>query len=88
MSWKPALTEKEKKASRRGSLSPDLAKAQIQLDKLPPWSVILDGRGHAWQVDLHGYWYRSFGDDSLISPFELTQIIRGEFTVLHPEPAS
>ena len=90
MPWTPTLTENEKKASRRGSLQPKLAKAQIQLDKLNGNAVILDSSGQAWQFGgwQNPYWYRAFGDDSFVSSFELTQIINGEFTVIHPPKES
>ena len=64
----------------------------MQLDKLPPGAVILDGTGHAWQqgktygITGYGdpYWYRAYGDDTCVSSFELTQIISGDFTIIHP----
>ncbi|GAA4924410.1 hypothetical protein [Nesterenkonia rhizosphaerae] len=92
MSWTPALTASEKKSALRSSLPPKLAKAQMQLDKLPPSAVILDRNDHAWQqgktYNISGfgdpYWYRAYGDDSCVSSFELAQIIDGEFTVIHP----
>ena len=83
MAWTPELTKQEKSASRRSSLRPDLARAQTQLDKLPPGAVILDRNGHAWQHD-RIYWYRAYGDDTCVSSFELAQILEGTFTVIHP----
>lgn len=86
MSWTPRLSETEKKAARSGSLQPALNKAQMQLDKLDRNAVILDATGQAWQFGgwQNPYWYRAFGDDSFVSSFELTQIIKGQFTVIHP----
>lgn len=86
MSWTPTLNQHEKTAVRRGLLQHALPRAQKQLDKLDRNAVILDGSGQAWQFGgwQNPYWYRAFGDDSFVSSFELVQIIRGQFTVIHP----
>lgn len=64
-------------------LQPALQRSQIALDELPAGSVVLDRFGHAWQsargygalgtTYVTGYWYRSYGDDSEVSTFELAQ---------------
>lgn len=70
-------------SSKPGSLQPALHRTQIALDKLPAGSVVLDRFGHAWQ-SAHaggrregapsGYWYRSYGDDSEVTSWELAQL--------------
>lgn len=71
---------------RRTHRQPALDKAQIRLDQLDKNAVILDGTGCAWQFGgwRNPYWYRAFGDDSFVSSYELSQIIEGKFTVIHP----
>lgn len=73
---------------RKTSLRNDLARALDKLNDLPGGAVILDGTGCAWQYggNWNPYWYRSFGDDSFVSSYELSQIIDGKFTVIHPRP--
>lgn len=56
-----------------------------KLDSLNPGSVILDERGHAWQSD-SCYWYRAYGDDSMVSSYDLAQSI-GAITVIHSAPS-
>lgn len=57
----------------------EYAKTQSILDDLPAGSVVLDRFGHAWQQGgawrFHSspYWYRSYGDDSEVSSYELSQ---------------
>lgn len=63
-----------------GSLRPDLAKHQTELDSLNPGSVILDSHGRAWQND-RCYWYEAYGDSSEVSSFELAQYV-GTITIL------
>lgn len=67
---------------RRGSLQPALNRTKIALDQLPSGSVVLDRYGHAWQSAGAGwggaglvsaYWYRSYGDDSQVTSWELAQ---------------
>ncbi|UOQ57231.1 hypothetical protein MUN78_16500 [Leucobacter allii] len=50
------------------------------LDELPSGSVVLDRFGHAWQVGSI-YWYRAYGDDSMVSSWDLS--FSGPFRVLH-----
>lgn len=67
-----------------GVLQPALHRAQVKLDQLPNGAVVLDRYGHAWQLGiiLHDpYWYRSYGDDSHVSSWELAQ--RGPINVIH-----
>ena len=64
-------------------VSNSVIKTQIELDKMPPESVVLDRYGHAWQSArgygpmgtkyATGYWYRAYGDSSEISTWELAQ---------------
>ena len=61
-----------------------IARRHIKLDSLNPGSVILDERGHAWQSDDY-YWYRSYGDDSMVSSWDLAQMI-GAVVVVHEAP--
>ena len=53
-------------------LRPDLNRAHIALDQLPDGAIVTDCHGHAWQ-ESRGYWYRSYGDSSMVSSFELAQ---------------
>jgi len=62
------------------TLQPALHRSQIQLDKLAHGSVVLDRHGDAWQLSRE-YWYRAYGDDSMVSSFELAQ--RGPITTIH-----
>ena len=64
-------------------VSNERERAQIMLDKLNDGSVVLDMHGHAWQ---YGglYWYRSYGDDSMVSSHDLS--FSFPFKVIH-EPA-
>lgn len=60
-------------------------RANIQLDKFPPRSVVLDKHGDAWQscaypFDL-GMWYRAFGDDRPLSSHELAYL--QPITIIH-----
>ena len=60
------------------------AKAQADLDKMPPGSVVLDCFGHAWQsargygalgsTYATGYWYRAYdGNDAAeVSVYDLS----------------
>lgn len=50
------------------------------LDPLPIGSVVLDRYGHAWQSG-RCYWYRSYGDSTQFSTWDLA--FRHPFTVLH-----
>lgn len=71
-------------------LQPALQRSQIALDNLEAGSVVLDRFGHAWQsargygalgtTYATGYWYRSYGDDSEVSTFELAQ--KGPFHLM------
>lgn len=68
------------------SLQPALHRAHIALDELSHGAVILDRFGDAWQQARigqvgSGYWYRSYGDDSEVSSFEVAQ--RGPIKVIH-----
>lgn len=47
----------------RGLLRPDLERRQIQLDKLPPKTVVIDERGDVWQKG-SADWYRAFDAES------------------------
>lgn len=58
-------------------------KAQLQLDALWDKSVVLDKHGDAWQFG-RVYWYRSFGDDSMVSSYDLSFLY--PFTVIHDQP--
>lgn len=67
------------------SLQPALHRAVITLDKLNHGAVILDRFEHAWQQSKSGnvgsrYWYRSYGDDSEVSSWEVAQ--RGPVKVI------
>lgn len=67
------------------SLQPALHRAHIALDNLSHGAVVLDRFGHAWQQSRvgavgSGYWYRSYGDDSEVSSYEVAQ--RGPMKVL------
>lgn len=60
-------------------LHPALHRAHVALDAMPHGAVVLDRLGHAWQQGRigsvgDGFWYRSFGDDSYVSSFELAQL--------------
>ncbi|RKW71773.1 hypothetical protein [Galactobacter caseinivorans] len=65
-------------------------KGAALLDSLPAGAVVLDRNGHAWQQggiyrfwgEQHGYWYRSYGDDSEVTAREIADL--APFTVLHP----
>lgn len=58
-------------------------KAQTMLDELWDKSVVLDKYGDAWQLGSI-YWYRSYGDDSMVSSHELSYLY--PFKVIHSEP--
>ena len=62
-------------------VSNSVIKTQTALDRLRDGSVILDKYGHAWQLGSI-YWYRAYGDDSLISSHEVAQQY-GPVTVIH-----
>lgn len=77
-----------------GSLQPALHRTQVALDKLPAGSVVLDQYGHAWQSAHAGgqregapsaYWYRSYGDDSEVTSWELAQ--RGPVRLMKAHPS-
>ena len=57
--------------------------AQVLLDSLTHGSVVLDNYGHAWQLSGE-YWYRSYGDDSEASSFEVAAL--APITVIHEAP--
>lgn len=61
-----------------------IATRHRKLDSLNPGSVILDEHGHAWQSDTC-YWYRAYGDDSMVSSYDLAQMI-GAVVVVHDAP--
>jgi nuclear transport factor 2 (NTF2) superfamily protein len=52
------------------STHPLLHQWWLELEDLPDGSVVLDQYNHAWQ-NSRGYWYRSYGDDSEVSSWEL-----------------
>lgn len=64
-------------------LKSELATTQARLDELPALAVVLDQFGHAWQHARSygalgkeyptGWWYRSFGDDTEVTSYELSQ---------------
>lgn len=56
--------------NQRGRAANTAEREQIKLDALPSRSVVLDANGHAWQTD-GIYWYRAFGDDSMIGSWEM-----------------
>ena len=64
-------------------VSNERERAQIMLDGLNDGSVVLDVHGHAWQ---YGgiYWYRSYGDDSMVSSHDLA--FKAPFKVIHRAP--
>ena len=66
--------------ARKRSAANAAEREQIKLDQLPRNSVVLDASGHAWQ---NGgmYWYRAFGDDSMIGSWEMRPY--GPFRVIH-----
>lgn len=69
--------------STKPSLQPALHRSLIQMQKLPPGSVVIDRFGDAWQsargygplgsTYATGYWYRAYGDDSDVSTWEAAQ---------------
>lgn len=61
-----------------------IAQRHRKLDSLNPGSVVLDEQGHAWQFD-GTYWYRAYGDDSMVSTWDLAQIA-GAVVVVHAAP--
>jgi len=64
-------------------LRPDLQRTQIELDKLPQGSVVIDAYGNAWQSSSHGiYWHRAYGEDDMYSSWELCQ--RAPLTLMEP----
>ena len=64
-------------------VSNERERSQIMLDKLNDGSVVLDRYEHAWQ---YGglYWYRSYGDDSMVSSHDLA--FKAPFKVIHRAP--
>lgn len=66
------------------SLVTPIARTLRVLDDLPPYSIVIDGRGHAWQqgpVMEAGYWYRAF-DGVGRSSWEAAQIMGPKIVVL------
>lgn len=70
-------------ATRRRPLKAPLIRAQVALDALPHGSVVLDSCGHAWQLS-RNYWYRAYGDDSMVDSFALAQ--RSPFKTIYVAP--
>lgn len=64
-------------------LQPALQRTQIELDKLPHGSIVIDRFGDAWQ-ESRNYWYRAYGDSSEVSSWELCQ--RAPITLATPAP--
>lgn len=62
-------------------VSNSVSRTQEALDALHDGSVILDKYGHAWQLG-RIYWYRAYGDDSMISSNEVAQQY-GPITIIH-----
>ena len=65
-------------------MSSEVARTQARLDKLADGSVVLDRFGHAWQLG-RIYWYRAYGDSSMVSSYDLAQ--QGPVRVVHSAPA-
>lgn len=61
-----------------------IAQRHRKLDSLNPGSVVLDEQGHAWQSD-RTYWYRAYGDSSMVSTWDLAQSI-GAVIVVYAAP--
>lgn len=61
-------------------VSNSVTKTQVALDELHDGSVIIDKYGHAWQSG-STYWYRAYGDDSLVSSHEVAQY--GPIRIIH-----
>lgn len=64
--------ESRGRATKQRTLKAPLIRAQVALDALPHGSVVLDSYGDAWQVSCD-YWYRAYGDDSMVDSFVLAQ---------------
>ncbi|GAA1323662.1 hypothetical protein ACFSWE_09485 [Leucobacter albus] len=61
-----------------------IATRHRKLDSLNAGSVILDVHGHAWQYD-GLYWYRAYGDSSMVATWDLAQTAGAVF-VVHSAP--
>lgn len=67
-------------ANKRGKAHNAAQREQIKIDSLPPRSVVIDRNGDAWQTS-GLYWYRAFGDSSLVSSYDIRQL--APFSVVH-----
>lgn len=69
-------------SAKKGHVRSDVRRDHIILDELRKGAVVLDRDGHAWQYG-GVYWYRAYGDDSMVSSYDLAP--RGPFRVLIEE---
>lgn len=71
------------RATRQKPLKAPLIRAQVALDALTHGSVVLDSYGDAWQLS-RDYWYRAYGDDTMVDSFVLAQ--RAPFKTIYVAP--